>query len=116
LIQYHGDFVALASKIPAADIVTLDFVICCYHDMEALVGLSAEHARRFLALVYPRDTPLMKTADRVANLIYRLRRSDFLFYLYPSEAIDAVARSSGLQPLFDRKIYLGQAQMSVYAR
>src|SRR6266508_4007771 len=30
---HHGDFVALADAIAPADIVTLDRVICCYHDM-----------------------------------------------------------------------------------
>ena len=33
----HGDFVDLASAIPAADVVTLDRVICCYHEMERLL-------------------------------------------------------------------------------
>ncbi|HEY6092880.1 MAG TPA: class I SAM-dependent methyltransferase, partial [Gemmatimonadales bacterium] len=41
-----GDFVALAPDVPAADIVTLDRVVCCYPDMEPLVRLSAERCRR----------------------------------------------------------------------
>ena len=47
---YHGNFADLASDIAPADIVTLDRVICCYHDMEKLVGLSAARARK---LVWP---------------------------------------------------------------
>jgi predicted RNA methylase len=36
-----GDFVARASVIDHADIVTLDRVVCCYPDMESLVRSSA---------------------------------------------------------------------------
>ena len=38
---HHGNFVDLATDIAPADMVTLDRVICCYHDMEKLVSLSA---------------------------------------------------------------------------
>ena len=51
----HGDLVALAPEIEPADIVTLDRVICCYHDMPALVRASAAKARRLYGLVYPHD-------------------------------------------------------------
>ena len=50
-----GDFVALAREIAPADVVTLDRVICCYDDMEALVSASAEKAGRLYGVVYPRD-------------------------------------------------------------
>ena len=52
---HHGDFVGLADEIEAADIVTLDRVVCCYGDWAALVGRSVEHARRIYGLVYPND-------------------------------------------------------------
>ena len=51
----HGDFVALADEVEAADVVTLDRVICCYPDVRALVSTSARHARRLYGLVYPVD-------------------------------------------------------------
>ena len=35
--HHHGNFIDLAPDIPQVDIVTLDRVICCYHDMQALV-------------------------------------------------------------------------------
>ncbi|HEU4672036.1 MAG TPA: methyltransferase domain-containing protein, partial [Candidatus Limnocylindrales bacterium] len=36
----EGDFTRLAASIDAADVVTLDRVICCYPGVDALVGLS----------------------------------------------------------------------------
>src|SRR5947199_213845 len=50
---HHGNFVDLAATLPPADIVTLDRVICCYHDMPALVERSSAKAARLYGLVYP---------------------------------------------------------------
>jgi len=51
-MAYHcGDFVDLAPSIAPADIVTLDRVICCYHDMQKLVGQSSARAQRFYGVV-----------------------------------------------------------------
>ncbi|MEX2535586.1 MAG: methyltransferase domain-containing protein [Trueperaceae bacterium] len=51
-----GDFVGVAAEEPAAEVVTLDRVICCYDDMEALVSASTARAERLYGLVYPRDS------------------------------------------------------------
>ena len=48
-----ADFTRIQSDIEAADIVVLDRSICCYPDMPGLVKPSAEHARRFYAIVLP---------------------------------------------------------------
>ena len=56
LEQHAGDFVELADTVEPADVVTLDRVICCYPEVDALVSLSAAHARRAYGVVYPRDT------------------------------------------------------------
>ena len=52
-ITYHHirQFRRAAPEIETADIVTLDRVICCYHDMPALVGASAAKAQRLYGLV-----------------------------------------------------------------
>jgi magnesium-protoporphyrin O-methyltransferase len=93
---HHGDFVELASELDAADIVTLDRVICCYPDMDALVGLSSARARLLYGLVYPRRTWYLKLARPLINAFFRLRRNPFRFFLHKSEDVDAVARRSGL--------------------
>ena len=41
----EGDFVGQAASIDPVDVVTLDRVICCYPDVDALVRLSARRAR-----------------------------------------------------------------------
>ena len=75
-VSYHfGDFVDLAPQTEPADIVTLDSVICCYHDMEALVGLSSQRARKLYGYVYPRDAWWIKVAAPLENFYWWARRS-----------------------------------------
>jgi magnesium-protoporphyrin O-methyltransferase len=110
----HGDFVDLAADIPPADIVTLDRVICCYHDMPALVGRSAASARRLYGLVYPRDVWWLRAGVKIMNVIYRLQRTGFRIFAHPNDAVDAVVRRNGLERRFVRKT--GMWLVVVYAR
>ena len=114
-VSYHfGDFVDLAPHMESADIVTLDSVICCYHDMESLVGLSLQRARKLYGYVYPRDTWWMKVVSGSENFYRWARRSSFRTYLHPTDAIEAVVRSNGLKRRFYRQTALWQ--VAVYGR
>jgi magnesium-protoporphyrin O-methyltransferase len=106
--------VVLAGGIPAADIVTLDRVICCYHDMPSLVGHSAEHARQVLALVYPLDTWWVRIGLSVENLFQRLKGSPFRAFVHPRAAVEAILRAQGLRRHAYRRS--GVWQIAVYAR
>ena len=93
----RGDFVDIADRIAPADVVTLDRVICCYHDMPRLVRLSAEHARRMYGAVYPRGTIVVRAVLIVINLIMRIKRSPFRVFHHDPVEIDAVLRGTGLK-------------------
>jgi magnesium-protoporphyrin O-methyltransferase len=99
----EGDFTAMVERIPEADIVTLDRVICCFDDMERLVRRSAEKARRFYGAVYPRKTGWMRGAGGLINLVQWVQRSPFRFFVHDPHAIDGVLRSEGLHPLTSRQ-------------
>lgn len=114
-IEYlHGNFVDLAADIPQSDIVTLDRVICCYHDAKSLVEKSLAHAGRLYGLVYPRNTWSAKIAGVLENLLYRLRGSPFRFFLHPTELVEEIIRANG----FERRSYQekGTWQIVVYGR
>lgn len=111
---YLGDFVDLALDIPSADIVTLDRVICCYQDVQQLVGLSTERASRFYGAIYPRDTWWVKLALSIENLYHWLMRSPFRVFSHPTEVVEAVVRNSGLRQRFHCKTFVWQ--VVVYAR
>jgi predicted TPR repeat methyltransferase len=111
---YHANFVDIAPQIPPADIVTLDRVICCYHDMPSLVGLSVAKAGMLYGLVYPRDTWLLRAGIRTGNLFLRLARNPFRGYVHPTRAVDTLVRNNGLQRRFYKTTALWQ--VVVYAR
>ncbi len=114
-IRYqYGDFVELAAQIPEADIVTLDRVICCYPDMEALVGLSVRRAGKLYGLVYPRDTWWNKIGLALKRFFYRLQGRSYRNYIHPSRAVEALVNSSGLKQRFYRQTLIWQ--VVVYSR
>lgn len=114
-ITYHyGDFVNLAPDIPPADVVTLDRVICCYHDVTSLVDLSAARARRYYGLVYPRDTWWMRMALPVLNAGFWLRRNPFRTFVHPTKSVEAIVHRHALKRRFYRKTFIWQ--IVVYER
>jgi hypothetical protein len=92
-----GDFVALASEIEPADVVTLDKVVCCYFDMPALIGRAAERARRIVGLVYPRVTWWNRAAARVIDAWGWLRRDPVRWRLHRPADIDRVLAAAGFE-------------------
>jgi hypothetical protein len=111
---YHANFVDVAPEIPTADIVTLDRVICCYHDVQSLVGLSAAKAGRLYGVVYPRDTWWMRAGMFVSNLYLWITRNPFRGYIHPTQAVDALVHEHGLRQSFYKTTWLWQ--VVVYAR
>jgi magnesium-protoporphyrin O-methyltransferase len=110
----HGDFVQLAPQVPDADIVTLDRVICCYPDMEGLVGNAADKARRLFGAVFPPDTWWMRLGVRAINALLRVRHSTFRVYVHSPVAIDSVLRRHGLERVTHRRTAVWE--VAIYAR
>jgi SAM-dependent methyltransferase len=109
----QGDFVTLAKDIPAADVVTLDRVVCCYSDAASLVAASAGRARRLYGLVYPRRAWWLKIGFALGNVVLRLRGSMFRIFLHPPEAIEGVAERMGFRRVFHS--WAGVWHVAVYA-
>lgn len=110
----QGDFVALTPDIAAADVVTLDRVICCYPDMKALVSASAAKARRLYGAVFPRERWMTKAGMAAVNAVLRLFRNPFRAYVHPTDAIDAELRRQGLEPRSVRDTFVWR--VAVYSR
>jgi 2-polyprenyl-3-methyl-5-hydroxy-6-metoxy-1,4-benzoquinol methylase len=91
-----GDFVEDAAAIELHDVVVMHRVVCCYPDVDALVGAAAERTRRRLLLTYPRERPLVRLGARVVNLVLRLSGNSFRIYVHPVERIVAAAARHGL--------------------
>jgi magnesium-protoporphyrin O-methyltransferase len=93
----HGDFVASAAQLSAADLVGLDRVVCCYPDVDALVGAAARLTRQRLGIAVPRDGRFGRFAIGVLNVWQRILRSRLRAYAHDLSRIEAAAGSAGLQ-------------------
>jgi 2-polyprenyl-3-methyl-5-hydroxy-6-metoxy-1,4-benzoquinol methylase len=89
------DFAHESGSLEPADVVVLNRVVCCYPDMPALVKPAAQHARRLLALTFPREAWWMKAGACVMNFGLWLFRKDFRFFVHPHEAIIALVTAGG---------------------
>ncbi len=114
MTYHHADFVQVADQIAPHDIVTLDRVICCYHDMAALVRLSAARSRRLYGLVYPRDTWWVRLRTVVINAYLRLSRHPFRAFVHSTAAVDEIIQRLGFRLRLRRQTLLWQ--VVVYTR
>ncbi len=111
---HHGNFVDLAAEVETSDVVTLDRVLCCYPDMEALVNLSAARAGQLYGLVYPRDIWWMKLVRPLFNTIFRVQGNPFRIFIHASDDVDEVVSRQGLKRCFYRQTFIWQ--IVVYER
>jgi magnesium-protoporphyrin O-methyltransferase len=109
-----GDFVAVAPDIPPVDVVTLDKVICCYPDMEALVAASASRAKRLYGAVFPRERWSVRIGFAAVNVFMSIMRRGFRVYVHPVTAIDAALRREGLSQRAERQTFVWR--VVVYSR
>jgi SAM-dependent methyltransferase len=91
-----GDFVRIAGVLPDADVVTLDRVVCCYPDSEALLMGAADRARRLLAFTYPRDRWYVRTLIVLENFWRRLAGKEFRVFVHSPQRMGAVLEAAGL--------------------
>jgi len=91
-----GDFATIADTVTAADVVTLNRVVCCYPDAEALLRGAASRTRRLLAFSYPRDRWYMCIMTALENVWRRLRGSSFRTFVHQPERMAAVLEAAGL--------------------
>lgn len=106
-----GDFVDLAPEVEAADIVTLDRVICCYPDMPALVDATAARARRVYGLVFPRERRANRLGFALLNLVQTLRRRPFRVFLHSTSAVQERLRSHGFRKRVHLESFLWQVHL-----
>ena len=92
-----ADFVSEGDAVEPHDLVVLHRVVCCYPDVDALMGAAAEHARRRLVLTYPQEHLLMRLGLRVINLWLRVSGCGFRTYVHPVARILSAAEADGLR-------------------
>ena len=95
-VEYrHGDVVELANTLPPADLVALDRVICCYPDLEGLLGAAVSTRPRLIGMVHPTDAFWARGSMALFNAVGRLLRRRHSFYVHRRSSIDRFLRSAG---------------------
>jgi hypothetical protein len=93
--RHIADYAQHPDHAPAADIVIMHRVICCYPDPDTLTAAACAQARDRVAITIPRDTPWVKLGFWGMNACLRLRRIAFRGYVHPQARILEVANSHG---------------------
>ena len=103
-----GDFVREADAIPAADVVVMNRVVCCYPDADALVSAAADHARRFLVMTIPVDRWWTRMGIAVENFYFAMRSDTFRAYVHSTSAVVAAAQRRGMRPVEHSRGFIWQ--------
>ena len=110
----HADFVIVAPDLPAAALVTLDRVVCCYPSYEALLNPALRHAEKCFALSYPRDLWYVRLGVLLENAQRRLTKNPSRTYVHPAVRMEAVIRAAGFKLSTRRETWMWS--IDVYTR
>jgi magnesium-protoporphyrin O-methyltransferase len=92
--RHEADFIE--EPVGPHDVVVMHRVVCCYPDVDRLVGVAAAHTRRRLLLTFPRERPWTRAGIRAINLFMRLSGSDFRAFVHPVARMTTAAQREGL--------------------
>jgi magnesium-protoporphyrin O-methyltransferase len=93
--RHIADFAVQPEQLPAADIVILHRVICCYPGPDTLTSAACGRAKDRVAITIPREAPWVKLGFVAMNGWLRVRRIAFRGYVHPRAQILDVAATYG---------------------
>ncbi len=79
--------------------------------MEALVGESADRARRLWGAVYPRRTLLNRLMLPLLNLVHRLRRIPMRAFIHPPTRVRRAVRERGFRPRSRDRTFIWEVEV-----
>jgi magnesium-protoporphyrin O-methyltransferase len=119
LIDEHGledrverqiaDYAEHPDQAPAADIVILHRVICCYPDPNRLTAAACARARDRVAITIPREAWWVRIGFLGMNTWLRLRRIAFRGYVHPHAQILEVATTHGFHTTHHQRGWLWES-------
>ncbi len=92
-----GDFVDVQPTLPDADLVTLDRVVCCYPNVERLLGAVADTGASWCGLSYPKNRWYIRVVMAAINASLWLRRTDFRVFVHPEQHIWGLLEKQGFR-------------------
>lgn len=95
------DFAQSASQVDGADVVVMNRVLCCYHDMPRLAGAAADHAQQMLVMTFPRRALWLRAMLGAGNGLLWLTRRHFHIFVHRPSEIMSTAQRHGLRPVLN---------------
>jgi magnesium-protoporphyrin O-methyltransferase len=92
----RGDFLDVHARLPVADLVILDRVVCCYPLYAELLTAALERAGRALAYSYPRDRWYVRAGASLENAVRRVW-NPFRTFVHPEAAMERLVASAGFE-------------------
>jgi magnesium-protoporphyrin O-methyltransferase len=92
----RGDFLDVQARLPVADLVILDRVVCCYPLYAELLTAALERAGRALAYSYPRDRWYVRAGASLENAVRRVW-NPFRTFVHPEAAMERLVASAGFE-------------------
>lgn len=110
-VEYiEGDFMELADRSSPVDIAILDKVICCYPDVEGLVGKSVSKTSQTYVFTIPLDKWIVRLGMTLLRYFLWLIRSDFRPYIHDLDVIKTVIEAAGFQKYYERTTFVWMTQ------
>ena len=114
-VEYRQmDFALGAHEVSEADVVLMERVVCCYPDLEGLLGPAIQKSRRYLALSYPREAFWVRLWYIWRRAVKRIQRSAFQLYYHEPRRIRHMIANGGMA-LVDAAV-VGRWQIDIYRR
>lgn len=114
ITTHFGDFTALVNNLKAADVATLDRVLCCYPDLEALLSSVAQQTKWRIGMVFPRNSWWSRFGIRLFNVIQIARRHAFRVYYHSPAYVEKLMQSVDFQLMASDRTLIWQ--IAVYER
>ena len=92
-----GDFTAIADDLPQVDHVTLDKVICCYPDFEAILNLACTKTINTVSLSYPMDGFIADIFRSLGVLFMKLTGNPFKPYVHHVASVRELFVENGFE-------------------
>jgi tRNA G37 N-methylase Trm5 len=102
------DFAEAAREVEDADIVIMNRVLCCYHDMPKLAGAAADHTREVLVVSFPKERWWTRVLISLGDLALRVARRQFQIFLHSPDKIIATAEQHGLKTISNQSRFFWQ--------
>ena len=107
-----GDFVEVAGTVPAANVVVLNRVVCCYPLYQELLTEAVRRAERGFAFSYPRERWYVRAGMKLENAL-RSRKTGFRTFAHPEAKMRELIRRAGFDLVFQRRTAVWSADVFV---